>query len=59
MGAVRRVQMELLKSRDEPLEACFSSVISASEPFKWEGVIIGPTDTPYEDGIFRFEITLP
>ena len=27
--------------------------------FEWEGVIIGPTETPYEGGVFVLQISIP
>ena len=26
---------------------------------KWSGTLVGPSDTPYEGGIFQLEITFP
>ncbi len=32
---------------------------SASDPFKWYALITGPSDTPYEQGMFKLTIEFP
>lgn len=34
-------------------------IVDEKNYFEWEGVIYGPKDTPYEDGIFKIVIDVP
>ncbi len=35
------------------------TVDEATDWFKWDAVIFGPSDTPYEGGIFKLQIDIP
>jgi ubiquitin-conjugating enzyme E2 D/E len=51
----RRLIVELRKINEEPIENCSAGLIS-NDITKWKATIIGPTDTPYEGGIFNLNI---
>nr|XP_011462660.1 PREDICTED: ubiquitin-conjugating enzyme E2 11-like [Fragaria vesca subsp. vesca] len=38
---------------------CSYGPVSLEDPCKWQGVIMGPPGSPYEDGIFFLSIDLP
>lgn len=38
---------------------CSYGPISWENPSKWQGVILGPPGSPYEDGVFFLSIDLP
>lgn len=38
---------------------CSYGPISIDDPFKWQAVILGPPNSPYEDGFFFLAIDLP
>jgi len=61
--ALKRLQKEFIKMQKSPPPG-----ISAAPRLKsngeqnwlvWDCIIIGPPDSPYEDGVFRAEIVVP
>ena len=56
--ALRRILRELQDiSRDPPLDIAAGP--EGQDMFHWSGTIMGPQDTPYENGIFYLDITFP
>lgn len=56
--ATRRLQRELQDiSKDTPSN-CSAGLLS-NDLFIWQATIIGPTETPYEGGIFRLKMVFP
>ena len=57
--ATRRIQKELQElSKDTPAN-CSAGPESDNDIFRWRATIIGPTETPYENGIFNLVISFP
>ena len=58
MATVKRILRELSNWEEHPFEDAY---IEHEEDnlFKWKGYIFGPSDTPYENGKFKFSIELP
>lgn len=58
-SALARVQREYAEIQREAPETISAGPVSESNLLLWEGVLIGPTGSPYEGGMFRLEIQFP
>jgi ubiquitin-conjugating enzyme E2 D len=56
--SVRRITKELQELKNDPPHNC-SAGPESEDMYRWEGVIFGPSDTPYAGGIFRLRILFP
>lgn len=54
----KRIQKELIDFIKSPIEGCTAEAIG-DDIFKWKATIIGPKDSPYENGKFNLEIVFP
>ncbi len=54
----KRLTKELKELIENPITNCSASPIN-NDITKWSATIIGPEDTPYAGGIFKFNITFP
>jgi ubiquitin-conjugating enzyme E2 D/E len=57
--SIKRLQRELTEiEKDTPVN-CSAAPIQSSDLFTWQATIIGPTETPYEGGVFKLKILFP
>jgi ubiquitin-conjugating enzyme E2 Z len=57
-SCLHRIQRDIMSLRQEPLEGIFV-VTDETKNNVCHAVIIGPSDTPYENGIFQFLLEFP
>lgn len=56
---VNRITKELQKITKEPPGNCSACLKNEGDLFEWTGTILGPKDSPYEDGVFFLDIKFP
>ena len=57
--ASKRITRELADLRKDPPLNCSAGPISEDDVYKWEGVIFGPSESPYTGGVFNLTIEFP
>jgi len=57
--AIRRLQKELIEIKKDTPANCSAGLINPDDLFIWQATIIGPTETPYEGGMFNLRIFFP
>eukprot|EP00477_Mikrocytos_mackini_P000158 GAHX01000168.1.p1 GENE.GAHX01000168.1~~GAHX01000168.1.p1 ORF type:complete len:150 (-),score=24.46 GAHX01000168.1:31-480(-) len=55
---IRRIKKELTEMETDPPANCFARPVN-DDIYLWEGEIYGPSGTPYDGGVFKFEIKFP
>lgn len=58
-GAIKRLMKEMETMENIKDGNISAAPVDPSNMYRWEGIIIGPKDTPYEGGVFRLDITFP
>jgi ubiquitin-conjugating enzyme E2 D/E len=57
--SAKRIVRELADLRKDPPLNCSAGPIDEADIFNWEGVMVGPADSPYSGGVFKVTIQFP
>ena len=57
--AKRRIMREIELIIQKETEGILLEMIDENDPFEFQGIIVGPSDTPFEGGYFKFWMKLP
>lgn len=55
----KRLVKEHLEMQTDPPLNCSAGPVNQTDITKWEGTIIGPTDSVYNGGVFRLQLDFP
>lgn len=56
---IRRIRKELEKITEDPPSNCSAGPVDDRDITRWSATIFGPTETPFEGGVFRLDIQFP
>jgi ubiquitin-conjugating enzyme E2 D/E len=56
--SLRRLQREFAEIQTSPIENCTAGPVG-DDFFRWDAMIFGPSDSPFEGGLFRLSINFP
>ena len=57
--AARRLQREYAEIQQDPPANCTAGPVSDNDFFNWEAMIFGPSDSPFQGGVFHLAIRFP
>jgi ubiquitin-conjugating enzyme E2 D len=58
-AVIKRIQKEVEKMTKDAPENCSAGPINNTDITNWTGTLIGPTESPFEGGIYKITIRFP
>ncbi|MAU36377.1 MAG: hypothetical protein CMD14_03280 [Flavobacteriales bacterium] len=59
MTTIKRINADLNEILKNPPANCSAGPIDENNIYEWQATIMGPRDSPYQDGIFYLSINFP
>eukprot|EP00163_Fabomonas_tropica_P011947 TRINITY_DN2298_c0_g1_i2.p1 TRINITY_DN2298_c0_g1~~TRINITY_DN2298_c0_g1_i2.p1 ORF type:complete len:171 (-),score=21.47 TRINITY_DN2298_c0_g1_i2:456-968(-) len=57
--ALKRLMQEYKEITNNPVDGIIAGPVSEQNYFEWEAIIMGPSQTPYEGGVFQALLKFP